>query len=701
MNHSNLLQSGKISHLSLKNRIIMAPMGSNLAEADGHCGQRLIRYYEERAKGGVGLIIVETTTISWPAGATMPNQIGLSNERFLPSLRELVQRVKKYNTKIAIQLNHGGKVSGEDSAQGFPQLVPSEPKKSKSGIFSALTKPELSTFFRSAGPDGKGPTYEVLTEERIQQMVQQYAQAAKLVKKAGFDAIEIHAGHGYLLASFLSPASNQRTDQYGGSFENRTRFLVEVIKAVKQATGEEFPIICRLDAMEYRVENGITIEDSINLAKLLEQNGVNAIDVSAYANVNSDIGFTEAPIVHKPAGFTPFAKAIKKAVGIPIIAVGRIEADVANKMIGNGDFDFVAMGRKLLAEPMLPNKLIASDSDSIRPCIYCYVCVSNILLSKPVTCAVNPDVGKESNIPQPQVKKVLIIGGGPAGMEAALTCAQLGHRVTLWEQEASLGGTLKVAGLAYLPNEKLMDFLISRIKQSNVTVTLKKHATIDAVKKENPDVVLTAVGANRQAPDLQGKELPHVFDGNELRGLLFGSKGATAKLPLLSKTAVTLARILGITRHIGLLRKLSHLYMPVGKQVCIVGGGLVGLEVAELLVERGRQVTVLEPSRTLGAELSVYRRWRVLYLLRKHHAALYTKVENIHIDKTHLTYELDGVTQKIPADSVIIAQGAEPDLSLTSQLQQANIKAIAIGDCHDVGYIEGAIKSAREAARTV
>ena len=351
-----LASTASIGNLELKNRMVMAAMGSNFASENGHTTDQLIAYYEERARGGIGLIILETSAITWPAGASMPNMIGFSKDEFIPSLQSLTQRIHQHGSKIAAQLNHSGKISQEDIIAGRPILVPSIPKSEPSDMFSLLTQDEIMNFIKAGGPDGKGPRYHELSVDEIQQEVQHFVDAAKRAKASNFDAIEIHAGHGYLISSFLSPAVNKRTDEYGGTTENRARLLVEIISEIKKQI-EDLPILVRLDANEYRIENGITPKEFLVTASLAERAGADAIDVSAYGNSSKGIAFTEAPLVHEPGGFLNFVKMAKKVLTIPIIAVGRIELDVAERGLANNEFDFLAMGRKLLADPGLPNKV--------------------------------------------------------------------------------------------------------------------------------------------------------------------------------------------------------------------------------------------------------------------------------------------------------------------------------------------------------
>ncbi len=497
--HPLLASPASIGALELKNRMVMAAMGSNFASEDGHTTDQLISYYEERARGGIGLIILETSAITWPAGASMPNMIGFSKDEFIPNLQALTQRIHQHGSKIAAQLNHSGKIAQEDVIAGRPIPVPSIPKSEPSDMFGLLTQDEIMNFIKAGGPDGKGPRYHELSVDEIQQEVQHFVEAAKRAKASNFDAIEIHAGHGYLISSFLSPAVNKRTDEYGGSVEKRARLLVEIISQIKKQI-ENFPVLVRLDANEYRIQNGITPADFLITASMAEKAGADAIDVSAYGNTSKGIAFTEAPLVHEPGGFLDFVRMAKKELTIPIIAVGRIELDVAEKGLKNNEFDFLAMGRKILADPGLPNKVISGQEHLIRPCIYCYVCVSQIFINKPMKCAVNSQLGNEhrnENIIHSTAnqKRILVIGAGPSGMESARLLAMRGHRVEIWEKDKDIGGTVRVAALAYEPNEGLINYLKNSLYELGVKIKLKTMATPESVKAFNPDHVIVAVGA--------------------------------------------------------------------------------------------------------------------------------------------------------------------------------------------------------------
>ncbi|MFT5889208.1 MAG: 2,4-dienoyl-CoA reductase-like NADH-dependent reductase (Old Yellow Enzyme family) [Zhongshania sp.] len=701
IHYPELLSPAKIGSLELRNRFVMAAMGTEFANDDGSIGERLIAYYEARAAGGVGMIVLETSAVSWPKGAAMPNMVGFSSDAYLPGLKELTSRVHSHGCKIAAQLNHSGKVAQEDTAAGRPMLVPSVPKRMKGDMFESLTELEIANFVRAAGPDGKGPSYKVMDKIDISWVISQFVKAARRTVDAGFDAIELHAGHGYLISSFLSPYSNRREDEYGGNVENRARFVLELIAAIKVEIGNDVPIICRLDAHEYRIQGGIRIKDTVAVAKLLERAGCHAIDVSAYSDVSVGIAFTEGPLVHQPGGYIDFATTLKAAVNIPIIAVGRIEPAVAERHIAAGDFDFVAMGRKLLADPELPNKLLAGREDTVRPCIYCYVCVSQIFINEPMMCAVNPGTGREAELGQivatAKARNILVVGGGPGGMEAARVLALRGHKVSLWERDKALGGTARVAALAYEPNGRLLPYLSTALAELPVTIELGKTANLENIKAAGFDVVILATGARRRAPDIAGKQLSHVLDGEELRDMLFAGN-AHGKLKWHQRFLTWMSGLLGLSRNIDLIRKLSHVYMPLGKNVCIIGGGLVGLEVAELLAERGRKVTVLEAGRDLGAELSLVRRWRVLHQLKEHGVDLRRKATVREITADRVVFNQGESEDQVFADNVIIALGAEPDNELQQQFANLNVELHSIGDCAEIGYIEGAMHSARELA---
>lgn len=699
--YQHLLKPGKVGGLTLRNRIMMAPMGSNYADPDGHCSERIQAFYEARAKGGVGLITMGSIAIAFPAGTAEPYQVGISKDEFIPGLKALTERVHKHGAKIAVQLQHAGKTAVRDLAEGRELWVPSlPPAPPQSDIMQAVTPTELSTFVRP--PADKPVTIKVMEKADIVQMVEWFAAAAKRAQQAGFDAIELHSAHSYILAGFLSSYYNKRDDEYGGSIENRARLLLEVIAAIRERVGQNFPLWVRLDAHELNTPGGITLEDCIAVSKMVEQAGVNAVSISAYATLTTGSAFTAAPLVHKPAGFLDWAAAVKKEVSIPVIAVGRLEPDIADAAIASGKCDFIAMGRKLLADPELPNKLTADREADIRPCIYCYVCVSQVFINQRVKCAVNAATGKEFElkvIMTDKPKHIVVIGGGPAGIEAAVTASERGHKVTLLERSKRLGGTLFFAALAYPENGKLLDYHLRQLAQSKVTVKLNTTATPKLISTLNADEVFVATGASRGMPDIQGCELSHVWSGEQLRQLLTGevSTNTSNKLTALQRLMLGAGNTLGLTKHVDKLQRLSHLWMPLGKRVTIVGGGLVGLELAEFLAERGREVTVIEAGRNLGIELSIVRRWRVLDHVRQLGVTLITQADVTAIDTHAVHYKVDEQPRSCLADTIVMATGITTDNSLTNTLIAAGHTVKDIGDCNDVAYIEGAISAGYKA----
>ena len=705
----NLLSPTRIGNLQLRNRIAVAPMGVEIAEADGQVREPVIAYYEERARGGAGLIITENTSACYPRGANSAHELGVSSDVFLPGLQALTERVHLHGARIAIQLAHHGKVGRLDTRDGRSLLMPSVPVHQK-GLRGSLDLSREEMGLMAAAAGNAKPTIREATPEDLVELVVDFADAARRAQRAGFDAVEIHGAHGYIFSEFLSPAWNFREDGYGGTVENRARLLCETIEACKASTGGDFPVWCRIDAVEFGEENGINIEDAGRTAELAEQAGADAIHVSAYAHPLG-AGFTQAPIVHAENGFAGFAASIKARVSVPVIAVGRISPEAGDKLIREGRADIIAMGRPMLADPAIAQKLEEGRPESIRPCIYCYTCVAQAFFDRSVRCAVNPITAHEAEFAEAlrakssRPMRVLIAGGGPAGMEAARVAATRGHRVTVYEKSRQLGGTLRFAALVYEPNERLLDWLENQVHALGVEVILGRELLPEDVREQQADAVIVATGARRENPPIPGCDLSHVLDGDSLRGIMTGEETGNARhsIGVLDRFVIGAGRRLGILRSPGRLRTLSHRYMPLGKRIVIIGGGLVGIELAEFLAERNRNVTVLEEEAIFALQMAHPRRWRVLHDVRKAGVELVARARVDRITERAVDFSVSiedekVETRSIKADSVIVTLGLEPNPDLAARMDGSDTRVISVGDCTGVGYIEGAISDGFRAA---
>lgn len=679
---------------------MLPAMDQNSCTDAGLITDLTIAHYEARAKGGVGLLILETSAVAYPLGATSEHQPALSHDGVVPGLRRLAEAVHSYGAKMIVQICHHGKTSGLDTKQERPKLVPSVPLPpiDPMGMVPGTTMDELMKMATMTG--GKSSTYQAATTEQIAWLIEQFADAAARVQSAGLDGVEIHGAHGYIVSSFLSPAFNKRTDEYGGSTEARARLLCEIVAAVKARCGDLFPVVVRLDGREYGLDDGITPNEAALYARLAVSSGADAIHVSSTSSDGTGVGFTDGPLPWKPNQYVEAAQVVRAAVSVPVIAVGRISPDEGERLLREGrTCDFVSMGRQLLADPELPNRLTQGRPDLVRTCINCFVCVAqNFWDGKPV-CAVNAQLGHYDDPPMAKAaasKHVVVVGGGPGGMEAARVAAERGHRVTLIERSKFLGGTARFSSLTTPMNAELVRYLEASIRAEGVEVRLQTTATVELIAGLAADEVIIATGAKRIRPDAPGANLDHVLSGDDLRSLLTGdSDGAeTTKLPLRQRLAVAAGRRLGFTDDMSKVRELSKRWMPVGDNVVVVGGGLVGVELAEFLAERGRHVTVVEGSKYLGAEMAHPRRWRTLHEARKHGVVFETEAELVEITTDDVAVRVKGELKRIRGDSVIIASGVLPDTTFADQLRAAGLNVQLIGDASQIGYIQGAIRSA-------
>jgi 2,4-dienoyl-CoA reductase-like NADH-dependent reductase (Old Yellow Enzyme family)/thioredoxin reductase len=707
MAYEHLLAPGTIGSLSLRNRIVLPAMDQNSCTDEGLITDAVIAHYAARAKGGVGLLILETSAVAYPLGATSEHQPSLSHDGVIPGLKRLAEAVHEHGAKMVVQICHHGKTAGLDTRHGRPKLMPSVPlpRIDPMGMVPGTTMDELMKMATMTG--GKPSTYEAASVEQLQWLIGKFADAAARVQEAGLDGVEIHAAHGYIISSFLSPAFNKRTDEYGGSAEGRARLLCDVVAAVKSRCGATFPVIVRLDGREYGLPDGITLVESSTYARAAVAAGADAIHVSSTSSDGTGVGFTDGPLPWKPNQYVEAAQAVRAALAgseAPVIAVGRISPAEGDRLLHEGrTCDFVSMGRQLLADPELPNRLIEGRPDLVRTCINCFVCVAqNFWDAKPV-CAVNAELGhyEEGPLTTAEARKhVVVVGGGPGGMETARVASRRGHRVTLIERGKHLGGTARFSSLTTPMNAEFVRYLEAQMTALDIDVNLDTSATVDSIKALTPDAVVVASGAVRLRPNVPGADLDHVMSGDDLRAILTG-EGNGNKLRLHQRLAVAAGRRLGFTDDLAKVRELSKRWMPVGDNVVLVGGGLVGVELAEFLVERGRKVVVLEEGKYLGAEMAHPRRWRALHETYAHGVVFETEAELVRITAKEVVYRIHDTEKTAPADNVIIASGVHADTSLADALRAEGLTVHVVGDAAEVGYIQGAVRSGYLVGRTL
>lgn len=705
---SHLLSPGRIGTLELKNRLCQTAMGTNLANKDGTMSEESVAFYAARAAGGTGMLIMGTLGVANPVGRLQERQLWISEDRFIPGLKRLTDAIHRVGGRVCAQLNHGGVTSLYDMAEGRPILVPSLPRMSKGGapqknimlpeeIASSPAKPELK------GP----PVFKEADADDFAWIVDKFASAAARAVEAGYDAIELHAGHTYLINSFISPHWNRRTDRYGGSAEGRSQLMKDVIEGIRARIGRDFPLQVKLNAEEYFFEENISLEDAKITARIAKAAGADAITVSASHNYGVARALLSSWMPETPNKLLPLAAAIREAVDLPVITVGRVDPEAADRAIAEGQLDFLAQGRKQIADDQFANHLANGGKKAVRPCIFCYQCLSQSMMGLPLRCAVNADVGYEKDnllAPADTPRKVVVVGGGPGGMEAARRLTLRGHEVTLLEASGQLGGTARIAAIAYAPNGDFVEWLKNQLDELGVDVSLDTRASVEVIRQLAPDAVIVATGAIRRAPDIPGKELPHVHDGASLRGLLLGETedGAVARGTLAQRMAAGAARAVGMTRNADLMRKASKLWMPIGDKVVIIGGELVGLELAEFLHERGRHVIVVDSEPQFGRGLSPARRQVMLGQMPLDGITLYEGADSITIGEKSVSFRsAAGDAIDAPADTVIIAKGAEPNTGLFDELKAAGFETHMVGDCQGVGYIMGAVRNAADVAAKI
>ncbi|MBM7519631.1 oxidoreductase [Nocardioides nitrophenolicus] len=697
--YEHLLAPGTIGPMRLANRVVMPAMDMNLCH-DGVIDDGDIAHYASRAAGGTGLIITSAAAVAYPVGATSRKEPGLSDDRFIPGLTALADAVHAAGAKLCVQATHHGKIAKVDTADGRPLFVPSIPVGERDLTALRDNTPTELGAMATAVSEGRTPTYREATEEDIAWLVGQFAAAARRVRQAGADAIEIHCAHGYVLGSFLSRADNRRTDAWGGSLENRARLACDVIRAVREEVGDGLAILVRVAGKEYGDDGALTTEEAVAASRLFEAAGADAIHVTGWAR-NPFRDFTDGPLPNQVGAYAELARAVKDAVSIPVIAVGRVLPALGEELIASGGADFVAMGRQLLADPELVGKIRDGRAASVRPCINCYVCVEQNFWDGVPVCAVNPALGDETLLPFPTIasrRHVVVVGGGPGGLEAARVAAERGHRVTLVEKGDRLGGSAWFSQLTTPANGPLLEWLQHEVERLGVDVRLGEQVDADAVAALSPDAVVVATGARRGLPPVPGADLPHVHTGDTLRGLITGEGGSGSRTLRLLGAA---GRMSGLTRDPERIRDLTRKVLPIGKDVVVVGGSLVGLELAEFLAERRKSVTVLEQGAQAGLPMAVPRRWTAVRQATEHGVTIHRDAELVEITASEVHYLVGDELARVPADLVVVASYVEPGAPLADSLRARGLDVHVVGDAAEVGYLQGAIHSAWRACRTL
>ena len=671
---AHLMSPGRIGALEIRNRILMCPMGDCLANTDGSVSERQIAYYEARARGGAGMLLVGSVSVAYPSGSYGATQTALSSDVFLPGLQRLATHAHDHGARIAAQLVHDGPRSLLDIAQGRAVLCASPPTRVVPDRLSRMVTPdEIAAMTAPFRQPTSNLDARVATEEDLDRVVEAFADAAARAERAGFDGVEVHGGHGYLIDDFLSPASNRRDDRWGGPVENRARLLCEVVRAARVRVGARFPIWFRVNALERFRDGGETFADTLQVIDLVVSAGADAVHVSAFADAGVAVGITRSHTPHEPNALVGFAAEVKQRVRVPVITFGRIEPDDAERVIAEGSADFVAMGRKLLADPDLPAKLRDGRVADVRPCIYQYRCIGNIFVGTSVACVANPATGRgdraDDVVTNGARRRVLVIGGGPAGLDAARRLATMGHTVALWEAATRLGGRLASAARCDAPLDRFLGWLLRQVDRSGTAVELGVTATSERIAAAGFDEVVVATGARWAAPPLPGSDLPFVITIDALAPWLAYDDRAPDD--------------------------------PLGASVVIVGGGKVGLSLADLTARRGHDVTLLEPTAVFGSELGLPGRFELVADLEARGVTFRPEAVVEAFEPGRVVVRGSDDVARIAADSVIIATPIGPDRRVASVLDAASIAYREIGDCRRFGLLEGALLDAKDLAVTL
>jgi 2,4-dienoyl-CoA reductase-like NADH-dependent reductase (Old Yellow Enzyme family)/thioredoxin reductase len=620
MAFSKLFTSGRIGKMKIKNRLVMPPMVRNYADPKGMVTKRYVDHIASVAKGGTGMLILEASFIE-QAGRGFKNELGVHSDKVIPGLKKLVKAAHKYGAVIGPQLYHAGRQTVK-ATTGLQPVAPSAiPDPLEQEMPRALTVPEIKS------------------------LVKKFAEAARRSKASGCDFVEIHGAHGYLITQFLSPFSNTRTDEYGGTQENRNRFMLEVYRAVRAAVGPKFPVIIRLSADEM-VEGGLGIAETTKIAKTIEAAGVDAIHVTAGVYGSYAKGYMIAPMAMPDGLLLKYAKAIKRCVKVPVIAVGKLRSpQMCEKVIADGVADFVAIGRTLLADPEWPNKVKAGKLDLINKCVACNQgCIDRLFKGMDVLCTVNPVTAREGLFAKKSgaKKKVLVVGGGAAGLSAAKTAAERGHKVTLYEYDKKLGGQLFAAGS--LPHRAdwlgFSKTLIADVKRLKVKIITNKNFLPKLIKKGEYDAAILAMGSSALTPIIPGMNHDNAIlarDYNEGRATARGT-------------------------------------------VVVAGGGCQGAQTAERLALSHHDVTIIEMTPSIATDAPLEDRALLLGRLDGLGVKIMANTKIKSIGPSSVVVENMNGEQSLPAETVVICLGAVSNDGINREMRSLVKKVFVVGD---------------------
>lgn len=623
MNHNfpNMFSPINIGTVTVPNRFVVPPMGNNFANTDGSMSERSAAYYEARAKGGFGLITIESTVVYKEAKGG-PRKPCLFSDEVVPSFKRVADACHAYGAKVSIQLQHAGP-EGNSKLTGYPLKA-------------------ASAIAPSAGRE----IPEAMPTEEVYRLIECYGDAARRAQLAGIDMVEVHCAHGYLVSTFISARTNKRTDEFGGCFENRMRLPRLIIENIRKKTGGNMPILCRINARD-EGDGGVDVHDAAAIAAYLEQVcGVDAIHVTRSIHIHDE--FMWAPNITHGGFNAELGAEIKRAVSVPVILVGRFtEPQYAELLVKQGRADLIAFGRQSIADPELPNKARNGQLEKLTPCIACLLgCVPNMLQGRPITCAMNPCVGREAELKPAEVRKnVVVIGGGPGGMYAARLCALRGHSVTLLEKDVELGGHFLVA--SYPPGKgeisgAIRSFIVN-CREAGVDIRTGTEATPELVASLKPDAIIIATGSVPLRLPIPGLD----------------SCGCSTAEDVLTGKADT------------------------GKRVLVVGGGMVGCECVEFLTEREHIVDMVEMKPVIGEDIVPEARKYIMANLEKHKVTqrVNARVKQFYADGVDFTDTVTGENAAMRGyDSVVLAMGYRSNNTLEEQLKDLAPQVIVIGE---------------------